>query len=374
MLRLLALALLASAKELLPPRAEILAGAKHAFDVWAGRPEFNVGPSFDCHEGMECNDCHWTGSTFLLGVLAYHKAAGDPVALNYAKDWASFYDYKVCGRGGTNINHQLSGSVFVELYNLDGNKTHLEDVARVLGKEIADPSTVNYWSWVDLLHMAMSTYSRMGNATGQTAYFDKQYANFNASALAPPDGLNKSDIRNHSTFGFWNKTDELFYRDERFLGTQVYWARGNGWAFAALVSALEYGAGGADPHYAAYLAIFKQLAAKLKSLQPEDGGWRGSLLNVSGYPLPETSGTASFAYGMAWGISNNILDAAEYLPAVAKAWAWLSNAALHTNGTVGYCQPGGDSPANNFNSSTTTNFCVGQFLLAASQVARLAPQ
>ena len=29
--------------------------------------------------------------------------------------------------------------------------------------------------------------------------------------------------------------------DDRFLGTQVYWGRGNGWAAAALVSALEFG-------------------------------------------------------------------------------------------------------------------------------------
>ena len=130
-----------------------------------------------------CNDCHWTGSTFLLGVLEYHAATADPAPLAYARRWADHYDYRICGSnpaGHHNINHQLSGAVYVELFSLDGNQTHLQDTAKVLGEEIADPSTTNYWRWVDLLNMAMATYSRMGNATGNAAYFEKQFANFNA--------------------------------------------------------------------------------------------------------------------------------------------------------------------------------------------------
>ena len=53
------------------------------------------------------------------------------------------------------------------------------------------------------------------------------------------------------------------------------------------------------------------------------------------------------------------------------AWGWLSATALHEDGMVGNCQPGGGSPENDFNSTSTSNFCVGQFLLAVSQVARL---
>lgn len=49
--------------------------------------------------------------------------------------------------------------------------------------EIADPSSVSNWSWVDALFMAMNTYSRIGRVTHGQKYFDKQFANFNASAL-----------------------------------------------------------------------------------------------------------------------------------------------------------------------------------------------
>jgi hypothetical protein len=38
---------------------------------------------------------------------------------------------------------------------------------------------------------------------------------------------------------------------------------------------------------------------------------------------------------------------------------------------VGYCQPGGGSPENNYNATTSSDFCVGDFLLAASEMAQL---
>ena len=46
-------------------------------------------------------------------------------------------------------------------------------------------------------------------------------------------------------------------------------------------------------------ARLEKQAAKLKSIQSPDGCWRASLLNVSGYPDPETTGSSSFTYGIA---------------------------------------------------------------------------
>ncbi len=45
---------------------------------------------------------------------------------------------------------------------------------------------------------------------------------------------------------------------------------------------------------------------------------------------------------------------------------------IQPDGLFGYCQPVGGSPENNINNRTTSDFCVGQFLLAASYVGRLA--
>ena len=161
------------------------------------------------------------------------------------------------------------------------------------------------------------------------------------------------------------------YRDDRFLGTTVYWARGNAWALCALSAALQHGA--ADPFRSTYLRIFRQLATRIASLQSADGAWRSSLLHPVDYPQPEASATAAFTYSLGWGVLSGILPAEVHTPVVARAWAWLSKEALQRpGGLVGYCQPGASEPERNtFNRSTTTNFCVGQFLMAASQVARL---
>ena len=281
-----------------------------------------------------------------------------------------------------NANNQLCGATYVELFKLTGkkNSTMLADTAVVIEAEIAEGAASDgLWSWVDAIHMAMQTFARMGNVTGNVKYFEKQYANFNASVLAKA-------VPHSKTYQFWNASDFLFYRDDRYLGTQIYWSRGNGWAISALVAALEWGIT-SDPHYKVYLGIFKQHAAKLKSIQYADGAWRSSLLNVTADggacswssgkgipcdPVPETTGTANFCYALAWGINNGILPSGTFLPVVAKAWSWLSQSALHDDGLVGYCQPGGAAPENNFASNSTNNFCVGQFLLASSQVSRLA--
>ena len=39
----------------------------------------------------------------------------------------------------------------------------------------------------------------------------------------------------------------------------------------------------------------------------DDGMWRASLLDPVEFPMKESSGTAFFCFGMAWGINNGIL-------------------------------------------------------------------
>lgn len=115
--------------------------------------------------------------------------------------------------------------------------------------------------------MAMSTYSRLGNVTEDSSYrssvITKQWMNFNASALAPADAKNRGVAEGDGrTFGFWNASDRLFYRDDSFIFSRVYWGRGNGWAIMALVAAMEHD-GGTDPHHLVYLTIYKELASEL---------------------------------------------------------------------------------------------------------------
>jgi hypothetical protein len=113
-----------------------------------------------------------------------------------------------------------------------------------------------------------------------------------------------------------------------------------------------------------------------------DGFWNVNLGYTNDYPGPESSGTACFTYGMAWGIHHGYLDASTYLPAVINGWNALAIGALHhstgpDNGFLGYEQGTGAQPADGQPVTYTgppndDEFGVGLFLLAGSQVYQLS--
>jgi hypothetical protein len=122
------------------------------------------------------------------------------------------------------------------------------------------------------------------------------------------------------------------------------------------------------------------MAAALKVVQRADGFWNVNLGYTNDYPGPESSGTACFTYGFAWGINHGCLDTNTYLPAVIAGWNALAVGALHhsagsDNGMLGYEQPSGSYPTNNFSYASTPDFDdfgLGLFLLAGSQIYQLS--
>ena len=163
-------------------------------------------------------------------------------------------------------------------------------------------------------------------------------------------------------------------------GKMFYWSRGNGWVIAAHVRTIQH-LPDTDPHYAEYVQTLQNMASSLKDRQQSDGFWyvnlddpnhnAGDAYKDDG---PETSGTAFFTYAIAWGINNGFLDGATYRPVVEKAWNGMVKDAVHTDGKVGYCQRSATSPEGGqpIGFNDTTDFCVGAFLLAGSEVAQMA--
>lgn len=113
------------------------------------------------------------------------------------------------------------------------------------------------------------------------------------------------------------------------------------------------------------------MAVSLKAVQSPMGMWHSSLADAAAYPNPETTGSSSFTFGIAYGVNTGILDRATYTPVVAAAWQGLSSVALQPGGLLGWCQPPGGSPGDE-TAQSTSDFCVGLFLLAASEVYTLA--
>ena len=77
---------------------------------------------------------------------------------------------------------------------------------------------------------------------------------------------------------------------------------------------------------------------------------------------------------MAWGINNGFLEDAIYRPVVEKAWNGMVADAVHPDGKLGYVQASAAEPCNHFpvGYEDTTDFGVGAFLLAGSEVVKMA--
>ncbi|QBE67018.1 glycosyl hydrolase family 88 [Pseudoduganella lutea] len=213
------------------------------------------------------------------------------------------------------------------------------------------------WCWCDALFMAPPLWAQMSRATGDT-----RYASFAKEELKV------------TTDYLFDPKEHLYYRDSRFFdrrgpdGEKIFWSRGNGWVFAGLARTLE-ALPKTDPGRGAIETTFRQMAARLRGIQKPDGYWSPSLLGNPAKSLPESSGTAFYTYGFAWGIRNGLLDRAGYEPVVRRGWRALT-ASVHPSGKVGHVQPIGDSP-DNVTHDDTQYYGVGAFLMAATAVADL---
>ena len=152
-------------------------------------------------------------------------------------------------------------------------------------------------------------------------------------------------------------------------GKKIFWSRGNGWVFGGLAMLLN-DMPKDDPNRGFYEKIFVDMAAKLKAIQPEDGGWRSSLLYPEGHSHSESSGTGFYVFGLAYGVRNGYLNAGEYLPAIKKGWkALLAN--QQPDGMIGYVQPIGASPSLQVNQDLWEVYGTGSFLCAGAEVMKL---
>jgi len=124
-------------------------------------------------------------------------------------------------------------------------------------------------------------------------------------------------------------------------------------------------------HRKFYIQTYKEMAAKLKTLQRKDGTWSMGLLGgEEGYPIKETSGTSFFIFGLAWGVNNGYLERDEYLPIISKGWAALEKC-VQPDGLLGYVQPVGAAPGDSFSDKSEV-YGVGAFLAAGTEVYKLA--
>jgi rhamnogalacturonyl hydrolase YesR len=205
--------------------------------------------------------------------------------------------------------------------------------------------------------MAPPVLARLHAATGNEAYLDYM------------------DREWWTTFyTLYDSHEYLYYRDTRFFdkreanGKKLFWSRGNGWVMGGLARVLQYMPKN-YPSRQRYVTQLAQMAQRLKELQGSDGLWRSGLLDQGAYKLPEVSGSALIAYGIAWGINAGVLDRKTFYPAVEKTWSGMI-ANIYQDGRLGCIQPVSAAPGQ-FKRSSSYVYGVGGFLLLGSEVNKL---
>ncbi|MDT8715663.1 glycoside hydrolase family 88 protein [Clostridium sp. 19966] len=321
----------------------------------------------------------WDEAVYFTGNMEAYYVTEDKRYLDYVNKWAELNQWKGAKSGdkynwkytyGETDEFVLFGDwqvcfqTYIDLYNLDEKKDE-KKIARAL--EVMDYETStereDYLWWIDGLYMVMPVLIKVYNITGEEKYIDKLYSYYK-----------------YAKDGFFDEEDGFWYRDIKYIypkhkspnGKKEFWSRGSGWVFAALAKVLK-DIKIDNPYRNEFIEVFKKMAKSIKRAQQAEGYWTRSIMDPEQGPGPETSGTALFTYGLAWGINNHIIGVEEYKDTLLKAWSYLSGKALQEDGKVGYVQPIGENPSPDIivDKTSTSNFGVGVFLLACSEIAKL---
>ncbi len=340
-------------------------------------------------------------------------------------NWQVFTDSG--NRTGINGDYIACGQAYIELYKLSPTTREpswIRGIDDILIKWTEDENFAPNGEfrgirWIDGLFMVLPNFSKVGDLKAKGDQYVqreeefywgemlKRYINIRDEVdgdkdidTGPPLGLYSDPAKNYCEeppcddgvrdtpipgTGLWWRDDwkvrpgTIRTVDAKF--NREHWSRGNGWVIAAFAQILETLP---ENHVdrEKYETDFKNLAATLKERQRPDGAWQMDLL-VSTVPdndvnCGETTGTAFFTYGLAWGINHDLLDRIEYEGAVRKAWRWLTNKAVTDDALLDKVQTVGGKPVKCDDLKDTrdtrkdrTQYAVGAFLLAGSEVSKL---
>lgn len=303
----------------------------------------------------------WTFAALYDGLLAYSKQTKDPSAHDAVLRMANGFDWKLIEVRFPHADDEAIGQAYLDLYMEDHKAAHAAPTKAIMDRLVDRPDEAKpVWWWCDALFMAPPVLVRLYAITGDHKYIDYMNKEWKITAAL-----------------LYDKQEHLYFRDDRFLdltkqheanGKKVFWSRGDGWVVAGLANILEYLPKN-DPSRGMYEQQFKEMIAKIASLQPPDGLWRTGLLDPEAYKMPEVSGTAFFTFAMAYGVNHGLLDRAKYEPIIKKSWAGMLSH-IYADGRLGNIQPIGFAP-DKFEPGASYVYGVGGFLLAGSEIDRM---
>lgn len=312
----------------------------------------------------------WTRAVYYEGLMALYAIDKQQAYYDYAVQWGEKHKWGMrSGITTRNADDQACGQTYIDLYMMDRKPERIKDIKTSIDAMVKSEKSDD-WNWIDALQMAMPVFVRFGVLYNDTSYYRKMYDLYSFTKYK------------HGGNGLYNPADKLWWRDKDFVppykepnGKDCYWSRGNGWVVAALVRTLEI-LPKSDPHYNEYLQDYKDMCAALIRIQRTDGFWNVSLHDPTNFGGKETTGTALFTYGFAWGINKGILDKKIYKPVIVRAWNAMTKEAVHPNGFLGYVQGTGKEPKDGQPVTYTSkpdfeDYGLGCFLLAGTEVYKM---
>ena len=396
-----------AAEYLLPDYNEVIATIEKVNDYWITTHRNDVGVAF------------WERGAYNTGNIEAYALTGIKDYYDYSVKWADFnnwtghpsnapenewtwgYSHDMRSKAVLFGDWQTCFQTYCDLYSFDEVKDE-KKIARARQVMEYEMSTAEdgYWWWADGLFMVMPTMVKLYNVTDNPQYLDKLYEYYKFARELMYDGpggipesiegyTSSARLVNGANYSDPEDYKYLFYRDANFVyplnpvrgfeTTKNFWARGNGWVFAALSKVLQETPD--DWKYRgefmdAYLGMAKALKNCQKFDDKGNGFWTQSLLiheyscdnnNPYGY---ETSGTAFFTYGLLWGINAGILPEEEYKDTALAGWKYLTEVATNDAGRVGYVQQVGGAAGRAAVVDNTQDFAVGATLLAGCEMAR----
>lgn len=389
-------------------RDEVVSYIEKVNDYWITANRKNAGSSF------------WERGAYNVGNIEAYMLTGIEAYREYSETWAEQNQWKGNRNSGDKNNWtwgytgdvnstgvlfgdwQTCFQTFVDLYNFDVEKDESKIArAREVMEYQMSKDEDSFWWWSDGLFMVMPVMAKLYLVTDNEQYLDKLYEYFvyaielmyDGEQGIPTEGeeyKSSAKLNNGAQASVDGEYAHLFFRDAGYVyplnplpdelaTTKNFWARGNGWVFAALAKVLQDTPDNWE-HRQLFLDIYKDYAAAIRDCQKVDsegrGFWTQSMLahsyscsddNPEGY---ETSGTAFFTYGFLWGINSGILPEEEYIDCALRGWKYLTEVAIQENGKIGYVQWVGAQAGVAAVYDNTQDFAVGATLLAGCEMAR----
>ena len=319
------------------------------------------------HPNHELYD--WTNGAFYAGVFATKETTKSKKVYKALMDMGTKNEWNP-GPRWYHADDIAICQTYIDLYKIEKKPEMIKPLIDLLAlfteKPYPSKSAIDVikWWWCDALFMGPPTMVKLGIVTGNDQY------------------LKYCDQQFKECYNLlFNKQEHLFSRDLKYVtkkdgkdifeanGKNIFWSRGNGWVLGGLVRMLKELPAN-YPERPLYVNLYKEMTARIVSLQQPDGLWRASLLDPNSYPGGEVSGSGFDCYAIAWGIKNGILDKTIYQPVVEKAWIALTKC-VNKEGRVGWVQPIGADPKKNFSEDSWEVYGTGSFLLAGSEVIKL---